>query len=106
MPDQRVADGAAVGVNLDRLAAIDQLRDFYANQGAIVLVDLPFAILFLFLISLIAGPLVAVPLIALVAFGISAGMVGGRLREALAARGVIDDRRMSSSSRSCPASIR
>jgi ATP-binding cassette, subfamily C, bacterial LapB len=93
--DQRVADGAAVGVNLDRLAAVDQLRDFYANQGAIVLVDLPFAILFLVLIWLIAGPLVAVPLVALLAFGVSAALVGGRLRDALADRGVIDDRRMS-----------
>ena len=93
--DQRVADAAAVGVSLDRLAAIDQLRDFYANQGAIVLVDLPFALLFLVLIGMIGGPLVVVPLLALLAFGVCAILVGHRLRDALAARGVIDDRRMS-----------
>lgn len=93
--NQRSAGDAAVGVNLDRLAAIDQLRDFYANQGAIVLVDLPFAILFLVLMGLIAGPLVLVPIIGLVIFGTLAFRVGQRLRNALSERGVIDDRRMS-----------
>ncbi|MBL8697187.1 MAG: ATP-binding cassette domain-containing protein [Alphaproteobacteria bacterium] len=93
--DQRVAGDAAVGVNLDRLAAIDQLRDFYANQGAIVLIDLPFAVIFLLLVALIAGPLVLVPLTGLALFGALAFQVGQRLRKALSERGVIDDRRMS-----------
>ncbi len=93
--NQREADATAVGVNLDRLAAIDQLRDFYANQGATVLIDLPFALLFLLLVYLIGGPLVIVPLIALLVFGIAAFSVGQSLLEALAARSVLDDRRMS-----------
>ena len=93
--NQRVADATAVGANLDRLAAIDQLRDFYANQGAVVLIDLPFALLFLVLVWLIGGPLVIVPLIALAVFGLAAFSVGQSLLKALAERGVIDDRRMS-----------
>ncbi|MBM3525889.1 MAG: ATP-binding protein, partial [Alphaproteobacteria bacterium] len=93
--DQRAAGDAAVGVNLDRLAAIDQLRDFYANQGATVLIDLPFALLFLVLMWLIAGPLVLVPVIGLVLFGVLAFRIGQRLRQALSDRGVIDDRRLS-----------
>ena len=45
--DQSITDTAPVGVSLDRLAAVDQLRDFYANHGPVVFVDLPFALLFL-----------------------------------------------------------
>lgn len=93
--DQAAAGDAAVGVNLDRLAAIDQLRDFYANQGATVLVDLPFALLFLGLMWLISGPLVLVPVIGLGLFGLLALRIGQRLRRALSERAVIDDRRMS-----------
>ncbi len=93
--NQREADATAVGVNLDRLAAIDQLRDFYANQGAVVLIDLPFALLFLLLVWLIGGPLVIVPLIAVAVFGVAAFGIGQLLLTALAERGVIDDRRMS-----------
>ena len=67
--DQSITDTAPVGVSLDRLAAVDQLRDFYANHGPVVFVDLPFALLFLAIIYLVAPPLVAVPVVALVNTG-------------------------------------
>src|SRR5262245_1207453 len=93
--DPRAAEADSVGVNLDRLSAIDQLRDFYANQGATVLVDLPFVVVSLLLIWMIAGPLVLVPLALLVLFAAAALAAGRRLRAALATRGQTDDRRMS-----------
>jgi ATP-binding cassette subfamily C protein LapB len=93
--DPRAVENASVGVHLDRLSAIDQLRDFYANQGATVLVDLPFVFLFLGFIAVIGGNLVLVPIVLMVIFGWAALRTGARLRDALTSRGVIDDRRMS-----------
>ena len=93
--DPRAAEADSVGVNLDRLSAIDQLRDFYANQGATVLVDLPFVVVSLLLVWLIAGPLVLVPLVLLLAFAAAALAAGRLLRDALAVRGQTDDRRTS-----------
>jgi ATP-binding cassette subfamily C protein LapB len=70
--DRAALHGTSLGQRLDRLAAIDQVRDFYAVQGATVLVDLPFAALFLAAIWVVAGPLVWVPLGLLGAFMLAA----------------------------------
>jgi ATP-binding cassette subfamily C protein LapB len=93
--DPRAAEVASVGVSLDRLSAIDQLREFYANQGATVLVDLPFIILFLGFIWAIAGALVLVPITLMLVFAVLALLIGRSLRDALAERSTVDDRRMS-----------
>ena len=49
------------GVHAERFAAVSRIRDFRAGQGLAVLVDLPFAVLFLGLIYILGGWLVAVP---------------------------------------------
>lgn len=81
------------GVHLDRISAVDALRDFYSGQAILILVDLPFAVLFLAIIGYLAGPLVLVPLVILVIFAALAWLTGRRLRAALIARNVVDDRR-------------
>ncbi len=81
------------GVHLDRLEALDTLRDFYSGQAILILVDLPFAALFLGLIAYLAGPLVLVPLTILILFAAIAWIVGRYLRNALEARRAYDDRR-------------
>lgn len=81
------------GVHLERLEALDTLRDFYSGQAMLILVDLPFAALFLGLIAYLAGPLVLVPLCILVLFAAIAWIVGRYLRNALEARRSYDDRR-------------
>ena len=83
------------GVHLDRLQAIDVLRDFYAGQARLILLDLPFVVLFLGLIWFIAGPLVAVPLVTLALLAVAALLVGRLLKKALAERATLDDRRYS-----------
>ena len=88
-------ESEAVGVQLDRLAAIDALRDFYSSQGPLILVDLPFMVLFIALIYWIAGPLVAVPLILLCLIAVVALLVGHRLRAAIRTRAQMDERRYS-----------
>ncbi|MCB0256941.1 MAG: peptidase domain-containing ABC transporter, partial [Anaerolineae bacterium] len=57
-----IADSASVhatgpGVQLDRINAVDHLRSFYSGQGLTALVDLPFIVLFIGLIAVIAGSL-------------------------------------------------
>ena len=70
----------APGVHLDRVAGIDTLRDFYSGQALMALVDLPFVVLFIGLIWIIGGSLVAVPLILLSILMLGAFTIGKRLR--------------------------
>lgn len=83
----------AAGAYLDRLHALDTLRDFYSGQAMLALVDLPFALLFLCLVAYLGGMLVLVPVFLLVAFSLLAWRSGTRLRNAVAARSAVDDRR-------------
>jgi ATP-binding cassette subfamily C protein LapB len=85
----------APGTHLERLGAVDRLRDFYANQGATIFVDLPFALVFAGLIWVIGGPLVWVTVAVFAAFALAALAVGGALRGAIGARARSDDRRTS-----------
>jgi ATP-binding cassette subfamily C protein LapB len=88
-------DADAAGVHVQRLNAVERLREFAAHQGLVALVDLPFALVFLGLIWLIAPPLVAVTAAFLLAAFGGAALMGMRLRLAVRERGEIDDRRMS-----------
>ena len=83
------------GVHLDRLAAISTLRDFHAGQAKLLVVDLPFILLFLALIYFIAGSLVLLPIGIFALLAVLAGLLGRRLRAALEERSELDDRRYS-----------
>jgi ATP-binding cassette subfamily C protein LapB len=84
-------DGA--GAHVERVASISSVREFYAGQAMLTLLDLPFAVLYLGLVALMGGQLVIVPLALLVAFAVAAMFVGTKTREALAKRSEADDRR-------------
>jgi ATP-binding cassette subfamily C protein LapB len=88
---ERVSPGA----HLDRLSAINVLRDYHAGQARLLFLDLPFITLFLGLIYFIAGWLVLVPIGLFIVLGLLAGVVGMALRRALEARAGLDDRRYS-----------
>ena len=83
----------APGVHLDRLNAVDSLREFNAGQAKQLLVDLPFVLIFLGLMWQIAGNLVLVPMALLTCLALVAGLLGRHLREALSERAELDDRR-------------
>lgn len=83
------------GVYLDRIQAIDVLRDYYAGQARLLMIDLPFVVLFVGLIWFIGGSLVLIPIVLLGLLGVVAWHIGGTLKQALAARAEIDDRRFS-----------
>lgn len=81
------------GVHLERLNALGTLREFYAGQAILALVDLPFAVLFLAVIAYLGTWLVFVPLGLLVVFVLTALYVGKRLRGSLEDRIMSDERR-------------
>ncbi|GER06390.1 hypothetical protein JCM17843_07000 [Kordiimonadales bacterium JCM 17843] len=64
------------GMHLDRLSSIELIRDFYASQASLVLIDLPFILLFLGILALITGWLVLIPIIMLGIAGFMAWKIG------------------------------
>ena len=91
--DLRSFEAVAPGVHMQRLRAVDSIKNFYAGQGLLLLVDLPFAAFFLVLIGLIAGKLMLLPVAVLALLAIIAGLSGRDLSHALNARAEGDERR-------------
>ncbi len=88
-------EAEAPGKHLDRLSGVDMVRDFYSSQASLVIVDLPFVVVFIVVLAYIAGTLALIPVLLLVIFsGVAIGM-GRGLKEALEERTVWDDRRYS-----------
>ncbi|WP_223160978.1 type I secretion system permease/ATPase [Salinicola aestuarinus] len=56
----------SVGAFVKNLQEFDSVRDFFTSMTMTTLVDLPFALLFLVVVWIIGGPLVIVPIVALV----------------------------------------
>lgn len=91
----RRAEADTTGTHLERLGAIDRLRDFYANQGAIIIIDLPFALLFAAIIWVIGGEVAWVTVAVFAAFALTASLIGRALHEAVGERADSDKRRTS-----------
>lgn len=83
------------GVHLDRLYAIDQLREFNAGQARLIMIDLPFVGVFLVVIWVIGGTLVVVPIGLLAALAGLGLWLGRRLKASIQERAELDDRRYS-----------
>lgn len=82
-------------VYIERLRAAAQVRDFYSGQAALALLDLPFVVLYLGLIWIIAGWLVLVPIGLLLAFATATLYNGAKLRKQIDEHTVQDERRFS-----------
>lgn len=93
--DLQELEKVSPGVHLDRLSSIDSVRDFYASQAGLALVDLPFVFLFLGLLGYIGGALLIVPVILLIILSASAFILGVHLKEAIENDTVWEDRRYS-----------
>lgn len=83
------------GNHMERYNALSQLREFYAGQAILVMCDLPFAVVYLSGITYLAGYLVLVPIVLIILFAITAGVLGRRLKNSLNTRLMADDRRFS-----------
>ncbi|MBC7905817.1 MAG: ATP-binding cassette domain-containing protein [Rhodospirillaceae bacterium] len=81
------------GVHLERMNSLGTVREFYAGQAMLTMLDLPFALVYLALVAMMGGTLVLVPVVLLVAFGLTALVVGTSLRGAIQKRITADDRR-------------
>lgn len=86
-------ESMGAGVHVDRLKALDSLRDFYTGQMILALADLPFVALYLVLIALIGHALVVVPLLLVGVFLIMARSFGQKLKTGLAAATDEEERR-------------
>lgn len=71
----------SVGAFASNLRSFESVRDFIASATVTALIDLPFAILFLFALAWIAWPLVALPLVGIVVVVIYSYMVQHKMRE-------------------------
>ncbi|MBF8780348.1 type I secretion system permease/ATPase [Pseudomonas fulva] len=56
----------STGTFISQLRELEQVRDLITSSTATALADLPFFLLFLFIFYLIGGPLVAIPVVALI----------------------------------------
>lgn len=86
-------DSKPTGFYLDKMSALEQIQEFYSSQSILLAMDLPFVIIFLSLIWIIAGPLILVPIILLAVFFIISTIAGSKLRIALKSRSLMEDRR-------------
>ena len=83
------------GTHINRMQAIDHLAEFVAGESRLVVIDLCFIPLFLFVFWTISGGLVALPIALLAATGIAAFFISGMLRRSYVERAEADDRRSS-----------
>ncbi len=91
--DLRAFSASPPGVYLNRLRGVDAIKGFYGGQGILLLVDLPFAFVFLGLIYVIAGPLILAPIAIILLLAFVASTAGRRLSDSLKYRVEADNRR-------------
>ncbi|MEQ9146343.1 MAG: ABC transporter transmembrane domain-containing protein [Parvibaculaceae bacterium] len=83
------------GGYMDKLGALDTIRDFEGGQSRLLMLDLPFVTVFLGLIWVIGGSLVLVPLALFAVLVVVTAISGNALRKVLSERWAFDDRRYS-----------
>ncbi len=81
------------GYYIDKIYALEKIQEFYSGQSILLLMDFPFALVFLVLVGMIAGPLIAIPLVLLLVFLFVSIGTGKKLHQALVNRSMMEDRR-------------
>lgn len=77
---------------IDRLSSIFKLADFFGGSNSLLVIDLPFTLVLMATMAIIAGWLVLVPIGVLMVFGALTLRFGRRLREQYEDRDVQDNR--------------
>lgn len=90
---KEVFNQSAASTHLDRLNALDTLRDHYGGEARLLLMDLPFVVIFFGFIFLIGGFLVLVPIGLFIILGIATLKSGKALRNVYEQRMQHDERR-------------
>ncbi len=81
------------GVFAEQLRAVNQVRDYYSGQVLMVLLDLPFVVIYITVIGLIGGWLAAIALVLILSFLTIVFLQGKGIREKIRDRTMQDDRR-------------
>lgn len=89
----RMFSAEETGVYTEQIRSAGLVRDFYSGQALLVLIDLPFAVLYVAVIGLIGGWLAAVAVVMIVLFICLASFYGSQLRKSIQERTQQDDRR-------------
>lgn len=77
---------------MDRLTAISRLADFFGGPNSLLIIDLPFVLILVVVMGLIAGPLVLVPVGVLMVFAVLTLQFGKNLKVHFEAREAQDNR--------------
>ncbi|WP_420476803.1 peptidase domain-containing ABC transporter [Noviherbaspirillum sp. ST9] len=83
------------GAYAERILATAKVAEFYSGQALLVVFDLPFVIVFLFVIAAIGGWLAVVPAALLALFVFLSMRFGQHLNDQIERRQMLDDRRFS-----------
>jgi len=76
-------DAKPAGYYIEKIHALEKVQEFYSGQSILLLIDLPFVLIYLALIAVIAGPLIGVPIVLLVVFSVISVFAGKQLHQAL-----------------------
>ncbi|MBF0621379.1 MAG: ATP-binding cassette domain-containing protein, partial [Magnetococcales bacterium] len=82
------------GLHLERLNALNILKDFYSGQAVLTLLDVPFVFLYLGLIYYLGNFIVLIPILVFVLFILTAISNSRQIYEAVKNRTTLDDRRI------------
>ncbi len=83
----------SIGSYLDKMESLKKVREFYSGQNILMLVDLPFVLVFLSLIFVFAGGMVLIPITVIGIFIVISYFTGKKLKIALEQRSSADQRR-------------
>lgn len=81
------------GAHAERILASSKVADFYSGEALLVLFDLPFVAVFLWLIYILGGMLVVVPILLLLLFSLLIYHYGDWMHKQVEQRNMLDDRR-------------
>ena len=86
-------EGKTVGRYLNKIDAVKQIREFYSGQTILMLVDLPFVLVFLILIWVFSQELVFVPLLVMLIFAVVSYVMGKKLKATLSEKSDASERK-------------
>jgi ATP-binding cassette subfamily C protein LapB len=86
-------ESKSIGHHLDKIDAVRQIREFYSGQTILMLVDLPFVLVFLILIWVFSQELVFVPLIVIAIFAVVSYVMGKKLKATLSEKSDASERK-------------
>ena len=90
-----MTERASIGAQVSRLKQFESVREFFTGQLANVIIELPFAVIFIGVIAIIAGPVAWVPAALMIVFGLVACFSVPAMRRAIGRSGEARSQRQS-----------